>query len=102
MSLDGFINIAVVTVTSAALGTQLFTQAQLDAYGARGNWQGVVLQPSGDCYLVDGTALGTVANSPYYVPAGIPKVVNHKCGQLTAISVTGAATMKVSPFFGHA
>jgi hypothetical protein len=80
----------------------LFTQAQLDAYDKRGNWQGVVLQPSVDCYLIDGSAAGTIANSPYYCPAGVPKVVAHKCGQLTAISATGAATMKVSPFFGHA
>ena len=54
------------------------------------------MTPTVDIAIVDGSATGTVANSPIYCLASVATVIPHKRGQLKAISTSGTATVKVA------
>ena len=86
-------NLPAVNVDTTALGTVLITSAQLEA--APPGVVCVVILPSVDIALVDGTATGTYANSPFYCPAGIPTTMLFTGGPLKAISASGTASVKV-------
>lgn len=97
-SLDKFTNKATVSVPSTALGTNLLTQAEYE----QANLQGVTLLSDQDIALVDGTALGTYANSPFKIPAGVVTPIIHKAGPLKAIASSTTANVCVAPMYGHA
>lgn len=92
------INLATVAVETTAGGTFVLTVDE----GKEGTTRGmtcVVLNPSVDIALVDAQGLntvtpGTVANSPFVCPAGVPTIIEHRAGPLKAISTSGTATVK--------
>lgn len=85
------INKAAVSVDTTALGTHLLTSAEQATQGMAC----IVVNPSVDIALVDGTATGTYANSPFVCPAGANTVILHNGGPLKAISSSGTSTVKV-------
>ena len=94
------INLATASVATTAGGTYVLT-AEEAAKGLQNGMTCVVLNPDVDIVLVDplGTAAevaGTVANSPWVCPAGVPTVIAHRSGPLKAISTSGTATVKRS------
>jgi hypothetical protein len=98
------LNLATVPVDTTAGGTFILTVDEAKDGVSRG-MTCVVVNPSVDIVLVDaqGTAAatpGTVANSPWVCPAGVPTVINHRSGALKAISTSGTATVKRSIGYG--
>jgi hypothetical protein len=64
----------------------------------------VSINPSVDIRLVDptggtaypnipGAIAGTIANSPFICPAGVPTMVRHRGGEIRGISSSGTATV---------
>ena len=90
-------NLAAASIPTTAGGTDLVTNAQMLA--VQGAYC-IVVNPSVDIALVDNQGSsaavpGTVANSPFVCPAGLPTVILHRSGNLKAISTSGTATVKV-------
>lgn len=94
------INLATASVDTTAGGTFVLTVDEAND-GVQRGMTCVVLNPSVDIVLVDnqGSAAavpGTVANSPWVCPAGVPTVISHRSGPMKAISTSGTATVKRS------
>ena len=94
------INLPTASVDTTAGGTLVLTAAEA-ADGVSRGMTCVVLNPDIDIVLVDnqGSAAvtpGTVANSPWVCPAGVPTVIEHRSGPLRAITSSGTATVKRS------
>lgn len=106
------VNLATVSVATTAGGTEIFSSAQARIATSEG-MDSLVLNPSVDIVLVDagglqvssriplidgtgqGAVAGTVANSPFVCPAGVPTVIQHRSGAVRGISTSGTATVKV-------
>ena len=94
-------NYATVSVDTTAGGTVVITDAQMQAArNALGGVQCLLINPSVDCVVVDGTADGTVANSPATILANTPNVVMHTSGPLRLLSTSGTATVKIAAVGG--
>ena len=98
------INLATVTVDTTAGGVEIFSSAAARIATTEG-LNCVVINPSVDISLVDagglqissgipGAVVGTVANSPFVCPAGIPTEVKHNSGALRAIA-GASSTVKI-------
>lgn len=99
------VNLATVSVATTAGGTEIFSSAAARIATSEG-MSALVLNPSVDIVLVDagglqttsaipGAVAGTVANSPFVCPAGVPTVIDHRSGAVRGISTSGTATVKV-------
>lgn len=99
------VNLATVSVATTAGGTEIFSSAAARIATSEG-MDSLVLNPSVDIVLVDangssvsspipGAVAGTVANSPFVCPAGVPTVIQHRSGAVRGISTSGTATVKV-------
>ena len=86
---------ATVSVPTTAGGTPLLTAAQV-ADGIQRGMTCLIINPSVDIVIVDGTALGTVANGAVVMPAGVATPFDHRSGIPLAISTSGTATVKVT------
>lgn len=100
------VNIDTASVVATAGGTEILSAANASLAQQQG-LNCVVVNPSVDCALVDvgGTSPvwtaalpfaveGTIANSPFVCPAGVPTVIMHRGGPVRMISSSGAATVK--------
>ena len=87
------VNLATVSVDTTAGGTVLVSDAQMRAVSGA---VGVILNCTVPISIVDGTALGTVANSSAVVPANIPWPIGHRSGPLRAITTGATSTVQVS------
>ena len=97
-------NLATVSVGTTAGGTFILTAAEANE-GLQKGMTCVVVNPSVDIVLVDalGTSAavpGTVANSPWVCPAGVPTIIQHRSGPLKAISTSGISDVKRSIGYG--
>jgi hypothetical protein len=93
LAINRIYNLPAVSVDTTALGTFLITTAQVEAAPA-----GVVcvtILSDVNIALVDGTANGTYANSPFRCWAGVERVMLWSGGPLKAISSAGTATVAV-------
>jgi hypothetical protein len=101
------LNLATASVDTTAGGSFVLTAAEA-TLGVSQGMTCVVVNPSVDIVLVDGGGTspapggvaGTVANSPWVCPAGVPTVITHRSGPLKAISTSGTATVKRSIGYG--
>jgi hypothetical protein len=86
-------NYAAVSVPSTALGTDLLSAAERAALGALA--RAIVITPTQNIALVDGTATGTYANSGRKIPAGATATVEYFGGPIKAIAESTTATVAV-------
>lgn len=77
----------------AASATTIVTDAQMQAASGA---VCVVVEPTVDIMLVDGTGEGTAANSPFRCLAGVQTVISHRSGPLLAIALVTDSTVKVA------
>ena len=98
------VNLATVSVATTAGGTEIFSSAAARIATSEG-MNCLVINPSVDIALVDaggtlpssnipGAIEGTVANSPFVCPAGVPTVVLHRGGAVRAIA-SATSTVKI-------
>ena len=99
------VNLPTVSVDTTAGGTELLS-ADAARIAATEGMTALVVNPSVDIYLVaaagngisssiPGAVVGTAANSPFYCPAGVPTVIEHRSGPVRAISSSGTSTVRV-------
>ena len=95
-----------ISITTVAVDpttpTALLTTDQVNALQSYGI-QWLVLNPSVDIVIVGtpntgfpDTIQGTVANSPTVIHAGAATPIQHRSGNLHALSTSGTATVKIS------
>ena len=100
------VNLATVAVDTTAGGTVILSSDAARTATSEG-MEAIVINPSVDIVLVagagtdvssaiPGAVVGTVANSPFTCPAGVPTVVSHRSGPIRAISTSGTSTVKVA------
>lgn len=93
LSVNRIYNLAAVSVPSTALGTALITSAQQEA--APKGVVCVTILADQNIALVDGTATGTYANSPFKCYAGVERTMLWSGGELKAIAESTTATVAV-------
>ena len=84
-------NYAAVTVSSSALGTDLLSAAERAALGVYA--RAIVITPTYNIALVDGTATGTYANSGRKIPANTTATLQYFGGPLKAIAESTSAVV---------
>jgi len=84
-------NYTAVTVPSTAGGTDLLSLAQQKALGM--NARAIVITPTQNIALVDGTAAGTYANSGRKILANATATLSYIGGPIKAIAESTSATV---------